>query len=283
MSSAGTVVEHPVITRVRSAADRLGKACDAELWRLCDTDVETALAGLLELEARTAALRGALLREAATRDLKARTRASSVPRWLGDRFRLSHADATTRERDAALFGRHPRVETALGSAAVTVEQATVTATALDKIAGLPDLDDGDREAAAGFLLAQCASLAPRDLARAGQAILEALTVTPSTDDPDDAVAVHREQQRAEADAQAAERNDLQVIRRRGRVRAILDLGPVGDATLLAWLRRTDKPHPGTDGFEDPRSRSERRADTLIDLLAATATGTNPTHPGDSET
>ncbi|MGH8940523.1 MAG: hypothetical protein ACRDV2_14430, partial [Actinomycetes bacterium] len=159
MSSAGTVVAHPVITRVRSAADGLDKAFGCEMWQLCDTDVETALAGLLDLEARTAALRGVLLREAATRDLKARTRASSLQRWLGDRFRLSRADATTRERDAALFGRHPLVEAALGSGTVTVEQATVTATALDKIAGLPDLDDGDREAAAGFLLAQCASLA----------------------------------------------------------------------------------------------------------------------------
>lgn len=285
MSSAAQVFEHPVVAGARVAAEGLEKACRAEAWQLGDDDVEAALAALLDVEARTAALRGALLREAQTRDLKARTRASNLERWLGDRFRLSLADAAARIRAATLHGRHPHVENALADATLTTEQASVIGTALDKIATLPELTDDDRDAAAGFLVEHAASLTPRDLERAGQAVLETLTRAPSQDDPAEEAALAREQDRAEAEAQAAERNNLQVGRRRGRLRAILDLGTIGEAILNAWLRRAGKPVPGTDGFEDTRSLSERRGDALVDLLAAAAAGTLPppgTHGEDDE-
>jgi hypothetical protein len=278
MSQAGALVEHPVTAGVRVAGAAFDPAAVTDVWRLGDSEVETALAGLLELEARTTALRAALLEAAEARDLKARTAASSLERWLGDRFRLSPADVAARHRQAVLLGRHPQVRAALAQAAVTVEQATVLATALDRVVLLPEVTPADRQAAARFLLDQCASLAPRDLARAGQAVLEALTTSPSTDDPADAAALDRDAQRAEDAAQAAERNQLLLRRHRGRLRALLDLGTVGEAVLHAWLRRADTPTPGDDGLEDTRGLPERRGGTLADLLAAAA-GT-PSDPED---
>ena len=205
-----------------------------------------------------------------------------MQRWLGDRFRLSPADAAARVRQAALLGRHPVLEAALADGRVTVEQAGVAATALDRVTTLPEVAADVGQDAAGFLVDLCASLAPRDLARAGQALVEELTCAPSVDDPADAAAVEREQQRAEAEAQAGERNDLHVARRRGRMRALLDLGPLGEATLAAWLRTADTPAAGDDGVQDDRSRSERRGDALVDLLAVAAAGTLTDSARDSD-
>jgi hypothetical protein len=270
MSQAVTVREHPVVTGVRSAAGCLDQVARPELWQLADAEVEAALAAALEVECRTAAIRAALLREAASRGLQEATRASSPERWLGDRFRLSRADAAARHREAAGLGRHPQVEAALADAVMTPEQAAVAVAVLDRVALLPDVSDDDRAAAGEFLVVQAGSLSPRDLGRAGEALVEALSAAPSVDDPADAEDVRRQHERAEAEALAVERNDLRLVRRRGRLRTLLDLGPVGEATLLAWLRRADRPAPGVDGFDDERSLSERRADALVELLADAA-------------
>jgi hypothetical protein len=272
MSQAVTVTENPLVTGVRGAADCLDQVARTDLWQLADTDVEAALAAVLDVESRTSAVRAALLREAETRGLQDATRASTLERWLGDRFRLSRADAAARCREATAMGRHPEVEAALADAALTPEQAAVTIAALDELALLPEVTEDDRAAGAAFLVAQCASLTPRDLHRAAQALIEALACAPSADDPDDAAAVQRDQERAEQEAQAAERNDLRLVRRRGRIRALLDLGPLGEATLHAWLRGADRLTPGEDGLEDLRSVSERRGDALVQLLAAAAAG-----------
>ena len=99
-------------------------------------------------------------------------------RWLGDRFQLSRADGNARVRAAEALGRHALVTEALAAGAVTVEQAEVLTRVLDT--GRRDAAEVDEEraAAAGrFLVAQCEALAPRDLARAGQALVEALTAS----------------------------------------------------------------------------------------------------------
>ena len=239
MSPADPTLEHPVVAGLRAVSAGLHAVVAADqVWQLSDQQVETALATVFEVQANTAVLQGLLLGEADQRDLKSRTGAPNLVRWLGDRFRLSRPDAAARLRQAGDLLRHRPVRDALTAGAVTVEQATTAATTLDQVAALPGLTDQDRTAAATFLLQQCAALTPPELARAGQAVVEALTRTPSRDDPAEAAALDRDQQRAEADAQAAERNDLRVTRRRGRLRAVLDLGPLGEATLHAWLRRT---------------------------------------------
>ena len=246
------------------------------------------MAGLSRPGSRAAACRAMLLREAETRDLKKRTKALTLVRWLGDRFRLSRADAGARVRAAEGIGRHTVVQAGLASGAVTADQAEVLVRVLDTVAAMPGVEEADRAAAGRFLVAQCETLAPRDLERAGKALVEALTVTPSEDDPADEAALERERARAEAEAQERERNFLTVTRRRGKLRAILEPGTIGEAILARFLHdKADKHHPGSDGFEDTRPLSERRGDALVELLnqaAGTPTPrTTPTSTSDEPT
>ena len=101
MSSTGSVAGHPVVTGIRGATEDLDPGLAAKVWQLTDDEVEDALGGLRDVTSRVAALQGALLREAEGRDLKKRTSASTVERWLGDRFRLSRAEAAAQVRAAA--------------------------------------------------------------------------------------------------------------------------------------------------------------------------------------
>ena len=175
---------------------------------------------------------------------------------------------------------------ALTAGAVTVEQAEVLAAVLHRIDALPDLDagsddgeaggEGEAGAAAEFMVEQAALLSPPELERAGQAVVEALTRSPSVDDPADDAAEAREHERAERELQDQERNWLRVIDRPGgRVRVGTELGPVGAAGFLAWCRRIEKPAPGVDGFEDTRSPAERRGDALADLFTTDSPTNRP--------
>jgi hypothetical protein len=283
MDQAGGALGHPVLAGARAADDALRCAATGPVWQCGDDEIEAGLQLVDRMEARLGALRAALLREAEDRSLQDRTRAPSTQRWLTDRFRLSRPQATGRLRQAEQLARHPIVRAALAEAEVTLEQADVAAEALDRIAALPGLTADDRDTAARFLLAQAAALPPRELARAGQALIEALTRTPSRDDPADEQALRREQERAEAEAQAGERNQLTVTRRPGgRVRGRFDLGPLGGATLAAWLRRADQPVPGEDGFEDDRPLAERRGDALVETLAAACCPSSPAEIADAD-
>ncbi len=270
MSQAPVDHEQPVLAAVRAADTALDRACAATLWQLSDDDVEAGLAAVLAVEARAAALQAALLVESEGRQLKDRTQALSTEGWLTDRFRLSRADAGARLRRSTAGARHPVVADALADADLTVEQASVVAEALDGLASRAEITDADQAAAGRFLIEQAGALAPRDLARVGQALLHQLTQAPDTDDPAEAEAVAREHEAAEQAARLAERNVLHLSRRPGGgSRTRLDLGPVGTATLTAWLAaHADALHPGSDGFEDQRDRRERRGDALVGLLDA---------------
>ena len=137
MSSTGSIAEHPVVTGLRTAAGALDPAALELGWQLDDDDVETAIATVLDLESRAAAYRAMLLREAETRDLKKRTKALTLARWLSDRFRLSRVDAGARVRAAEGIGRHAVVQSALATGAVTTDQAEVLAQVLDTVAAMP--------------------------------------------------------------------------------------------------------------------------------------------------
>jgi len=277
-----TTLTRSVVTDVHAAVELMATAAGGldSVWQLRDADVESGLSALVRLQAHTAALEAVLLAEAGSRDLKAGTQASTLVRWLGDRFRLSRADGNTRVRAAEALGRHAVVTEALATGAVTVEQGEVLTRVLETVETFPGVAEGERTAAGRFLVAQCDALAPRDLERAGRAMVEALTASPSVDDPADAEALAREQQRAEAQAQDAERSLLSVTRRRGRVLAILEPGTIGQAALQQWMRKNGQPHAGTDGSEDTRTRSERLGDALVDLLTAAAGA--PTPPAHSD-
>src|SRR4051812_11901317 len=268
MYSNGRSVGHPVLAASRTAAAALGTAARGCAWQLTDGQVQDAIAVSLQIEARTAALRAALIAEADVRGLRERTRSSTTGRWLAERYRLSHPDARTRVEQAHLFVRHPRLVDALTDGAVTVEQATVIATALERVADLPLVEADEREQAAQLLIEQARDLTPRDLARAGQQIVEHLTRTPTVDDPAEEDRVAREQRRAQEEAQAADRDKASWRHRLrpGRPgRATLHTGPVGDALITAWEHAAGRKHPGTDDFADDRTRDQRLGQALLDL------------------
>jgi len=248
-----TTLTRSVVTDVHAAVELMATAAGGldSVWQLRDADVESGLSALVRLQAHTAALEAVLLAEAGSRDLKAGTQASTLVRWLGDRFRLSRADGNTRVRAAEALGRHAVVTEALATGAVTVEQGEVLTRVLETVETFPGVAEGERTAAGRFLVAQCDALAPRDLERAGRAVVEALTAAPSVDDPADAEALAREQQRAEAQAQDAERSLLSVTRRRGRVLAILEPGTIGQAALQQWMRKNGSRMPGPTGWRTP--------------------------------
>lgn len=270
MSQAPVDREQPVVAAVRAADAALDRACSSQVWQLSDDDVEAGLVAALAVEARATALQSALLAEAASRGLKGRTKALSTEGWLTDRFQLSRADAGARLRRSAAGLAHPLVTTALADAELTVEQAQVVTGVLDGLAARPEITQPDRAAAGELLVELAATLPPRELLRAGEALIERLTAAPDTDHPADEEAVAREQAAAEHAARLAERNSMRVTRKAGGgSRTRLELGPIGTATLAAWLStHADALHPGNDGFEDERDRVERRGDALVGLLDA---------------
>ena len=276
MSTTGILLDRPVVDELAGACDTLARADATAVWRLADGDVERGVNLLVRLQAMSIALQAVLLAEVESRSLKARTGAPSTDRWLADRLHLSRADGGARLRQSVALRRHPVVLDALAAGAVTVEQGEVLAAVLHQVDALPGLEDAEATAAADFLVEQCGHLGPRELARAGQAVIETLTRTPSTDDPADQDAARREHDRAERALQQAERSWLTVTHRPGgRARIRADLGPIGTAAFLAWCRQADQPVAGADGFDDTRTRAERRGDALVDLL----TGASATHTG----
>src|SRR5215203_7235757 len=109
MSSTGSIAGHPVVTGLRTAAGALDPGALGLGWQLGDDEVEISLESVQDLKARTAAYEAMLLREAECRDLKKRTQASTVQRWLGDRFRLSRGEGAAQVRAAQATGAAPAV------------------------------------------------------------------------------------------------------------------------------------------------------------------------------
>ena len=270
MYSNDQLVGQPLLAAAGNAAAALGTAVRGCAWQLADDQVQDAIAVSLQIEARNAALRATLLAEANLRGLRERTQSSTTERWLADRYRLSHPDARARVEQAHVFVRHPRVVEALTEGSVTVEQASVIAHALDQVADLPLVEEDEREQAADLLIEQSQELVPRELARAGQQIVQHLTRTPSVDDPAEEDAIAREQRRAQEEAEAAQRDRASWrhrLRPGRRGRGTLDTGPIGDALIKAWEHAAGRKHPGTDGFEDDRTRDQRLGQALLDLMA----------------
>jgi len=269
MSNGPTVLDHPVLVATAQAGEVLTAACRGELWRLGDDEVESALAEVIRVEGRAAALRAALVREAADRSLRERTAARSTERWLSDRFAVSRTTTNSWVRDATTLARHPILGDALAAGDLSTEQALALAAQLDRLVALDGVGPDEIAAATALLLAHAPGLTPAGIATGGQTMLESLTRLPDRDDPGERDAVEREADRAEAEARQAEANRLRVGRRSGgRIRGSFDLGPTGLAALVAWLRLADRAAPGTDGFEDTRLPEERRGDALVAALLA---------------
>ena len=124
-----------VTERAAQAGAVLAPIASAELWRLSDDEVETALVALLRTEAALAAARAGLLVEAEARSLRTRTQALSTARWLTQRMRVSRARGERLLREADLVAAEPRLRDALAVGDCSPEQAVVVGTVLPSIAG----------------------------------------------------------------------------------------------------------------------------------------------------
>ena len=245
MDQTGGAFGHQVVTGVRAAKEGLSCAVSAPVWQCADGEVETAIELLDGVEAMVTALRAVLLVQAEERALQQRTGAPSTGRWLVERFRWSRSRAGAALGQARALAGRPVVAAALGDGAVTAEQAAAVSEALARIDRVPGVTVGEREHAARFLVEHAAALGPRELTVVGRQLAQTLTRLPSADDPADAEALAREQDRAEREAQARERNSFRLSRGRdGRCRATLDLGPVGEAAARIWAKAAGRPPRG---------------------------------------
>ena len=174
-----------VCERAAQAGAVLAPIAGAELWRLSDDEVETALVALLRTEAALASARAGLLVEAEARSLRTRTQALSTARWLTQRMGVSRARGERLVRDADLVAAEPRLRDAVAVGHSSPEQAVVDGAPLDpaEACGLVEPATTDtrtgpqRQADALVALAQRAARAGQLPECAGQASTLLVTTT----------------------------------------------------------------------------------------------------------
>ena len=260
--------DHPLLGGARGASLLLGRACDGTAWQLVDDEVEAGLDAVEQARSALAVLEAQLLAEADARGMSARTKSTTTQGWLAVRFRTAHGPATARLRQGEGVVRHPALAAALVSGSCNVDQATVLVEVFDDLDRL-GLDQALLDDAQAFLLDQTPALVPRDLKRAGQALVEELSTRPSQDTDAERAGVQAELDAAERSLARAEWNTLSINRRPdGRLRGRFDIDAVDAAPVLQWLKFAGRPLPGADGFEDDRPRDRRCGDALAALFAA---------------
>ena len=138
---------------------------------------------------------------------------------------------------------------------------------------LPDTATADeRTRAEALLVAQAATLDPAELALCGQALKEALTVTPDVDDPAEAERVAKELADAEArEASEWERRAVRLTRRRDGMLGITGaLDALSGALVREMLEAAARPVDAVArGYRDPREPEQRLADALVELITTT--------------
>ncbi len=212
--------------------------------------------------------------------MRAQLNQASTARWLRRRFQLSAREAG---RLTSLAGGLPRwlgVQGALAAGRVGVESAAAIVTVLADLP--PETSAADLTAAEELLLTQAGCLDPGELARCGQALAEALTVTPDVDDPAEAAAVAAEAAAAEAaEACRWDRRALRLVRRRdGMVGITGQLDPLDGALVWEVLEATARPTAAVDGVGDDRDPEQRMADALVEVVAASGPlDLDDDHPG----
>jgi Domain of unknown function (DUF222) len=114
------------------------------------------------------------------------------------------------------------------------------------------------------------------LARAGSDLVEKLTRSPDVDDPVEAARLE-----GEAERTYRQRAGVLTLKSDGSRRAWFQLDAPGMATLLAGLEPLAEPLPEDDGVKDPRTRGQRVADALVELVShALDQGTLPETGGE---
>ena len=228
-----------------------------------DEVAATAVAGLSAQMSRLEAVRALLVAQLETAGWAKRQGSTSTTAWLTQRCHLSIGAA----HRATLLGKHltagdrkvsdpDRLLKALGSGAVTADQALAIGDAVRALPHDADIDMHDRAEQAMIDLAP--TLTPKELAIVGDRILE--LVAPE-------IAEEAEAKRlARLEEEAHRRRDLHItVDHTGCSRITGRLDPEATAKVRLAIDAFARPLPAADGTRDKRSPGQRNADALHEL------------------
>jgi hypothetical protein len=280
---------HPVLAALESVRAALTEtACSESFWSLSEAEVVEGVGVVLAVRSATEAVTAALVGQAQTRGIYTQVAASSTTGWLRRRFGLSVTEARRLTTLAAALPRWAQVELAVVEGRVSAEAAAAITTVLEALPGTASA--GELTRAEGLLVDQAGTLDPGQLAVCGQALTEALTVTPDVDDPAEAERAARDAR----DAAAREGSQWQgrglrlVHRRDGMVGITGVFDPLTGALVREVLEAAARPAEAVDGVSDDRRPGQRMADALTELITTRgpldldqdAGTTTPTWDGD---
>ncbi len=223
-----------------------------------DMELGPILQRVQSLISTLTALAAGLASEAEARSMPAQSGYRSLRTWLREFVHLSGAGARQLERLAGVANEHPAVGAAVGSGAMTPEQALVVGATLTALA--PRVEPEILDSARSRLLACADTLGPEQLQVAADRVLA--HVAPEIADEHDAEALRRAEERAQI------HRGLTLAPDRGNHRFRLSgyLTPEMAATVAAAIDPLARKRPGWDGTEvDERSAPQRRADALVEI------------------
>jgi hypothetical protein len=311
-AAAPPVPEHPVLEAVSAARGGVAGVLAGGAWSLSDAHVRDGVRAVVALRAQVDAALLMLVREVSSRGGYTEV-ALSPAAWLGQVARLDPGEARAVTRLAgAITGAGDtttpggpdscagagREGSATGAGLAAGAFSTAHAEVIIRVlAGLPrQLEPAVRVEAEALLAGEAQILGPRELARVGRVLHEALAARlPDVDDPADAAAVAAELERAARDRHA--RRCLHwTVDGQGTVAGRFRLpGQAGAAFITAveayGTAGPSHPDPGSDpgvggGDPDPvvrdeRTLAQRRADALEGLArGALDAGTLPQQGGE---
>ena len=230
---------HPVLAALAGVRAALSEAAMSDsCWSLSEAEVVAAVGEVLAVRSVTEAMTATLVGQAETRGIYTQVAATSTTGWLRRRFQVSLTEA--------------RRLTALASALPRWAQATAD----------------ERTRGEALLVTQAQTLDPGELALCGQALKEALTVTPDVDDPDEAERAAKAARDAAArEAGEWERRAVRLIRRRDGMLGITGtLDALTGALVREILEDAARPADAVEGVTDERSPGQRLADALTELI-----------------
>ena len=237
-------------------ADDVGELLRFASFPRAEADLVTAVEDLSVQISRMEAARALLTAQLEAAGWAKREGATSTSVWLRNRCNMSHGAA----HRTLLLGKHLTASDALSAAMaegrVTTDQALVIG---EVMADLPrDLGIELRRRAEQMLLEMAPTLAPADLHKAGERIVE--LIAPQ-------VAEEAEARRlARLDEEAHRKRQFRItVDHAGRSRLSGRLDAEATAVLRVAIDALARPRPAADGTRDPRSAAQRNADALHDL------------------
>ena len=191
--------EHPVQACIDGLERALGEVGDGCCWGLSDAELADLVGRVHKVDSALAALRMRLVAEANRRDLGALAgtgvAATSTAAWLAAGQGLTRREAGRQVRLAIdLDTRFEWVRAALAAGRLSVEQAQVIVTALDRLPGC--VSDEQRLDAEGWLVEQADIFGPDELRVLGRRLFE--VIDPDAADAEEGRLLEAEERAARA-------------------------------------------------------------------------------------